>query len=386
MSLLGEHPRHREPDSARCARHDRGAISHPVTSSARRMCVSRRNPITRRLQSQPDGASTPRTAGRDHRRVRPVGVRRRRRRRCRAARARAAGGEPRRLPGRAGQGPRAADGGPEGGRDPRAEHRHVDEAGHRQPLRLRDRRPRQQADRRLAGRRLHRASGRHAAARAVRRAQGVARRRTAYRSAQTASDLANGKTFYVAKPEFGSAGAQIAVGLVRLDGRLVVADSPMALRVGAKNGPPDVGQKAIRVHTLTPPDVGGDLVKLTTRDPPAPELLGTDFADVLGKKPVVLLFATPALCASRTCGPVVDIAEQVRAQNGKGVSSSSRRSTRTTTRARASAPRCPHGACRPSRGRSSSTAPARSPSASRASSRPASSPARSRRSGRAAAQ
>ena len=142
---------------------------------------------------------------------------------------------------------------------------------------------------------------------------------TAYRSAQTSSDLANGKTFYVAKPQFGAAGAQIAVGLVRLDGRLVVADAPMALQVGAKNGPPDVGDKAIRVHTLTPPDVGGDLVKLTTRAPPAPELLGTDFADVVGRKPVVLLFATPALCASSTCGPVVDIAEQVRAQNGKGV-------------------------------------------------------------------
>lgn len=142
---------------------------------------------------------------------------------------------------------------------------------------------------------------------------------TAYRSAQTSSDLANGKTFYVTKPDFGSAGAHIAVGLVRLDGRLVVADAPMALQIGASNGPPDVGDRAIRVHTLTPPDVGGDLAKLTTRNPPAPELLGTDFADVLGKKPVVLLFATPALCVSRTCGPVVDIAEQVRAENGKGV-------------------------------------------------------------------
>ena len=37
-----------------------------------------------------------------------------------------------------------------------------------------------------------------------------------------------------------------------------------------------------------------------------------DFADVLGKKPVVLLFATPALCQSRVCGPVVDVAEQVK--------------------------------------------------------------------------
>jgi hypothetical protein len=142
---------------------------------------------------------------------------------------------------------------------------------------------------------------------------------TPYRSALTASDLANGKTFYVAKPEFASAGAHIAIGLVQLDGRLVVADAPAALAVGAKSGPPDVGDKAITVHTRTGADVGGNLKQLTTRVPPAEALLNTDFADVVGKKPVVLLFATPALCQSRTCGPVVDIAEQVRAQNGKGV-------------------------------------------------------------------
>jgi hypothetical protein len=141
-----------------------------------------------------------------------------------------------------------------------------------------------------------------------------------YRSAQTTSDLANGKTFYVARPQFATRGANIVAGLVRLDGRLVVAKTPMALQVGAKNGPPDVGARAIRVHTLTPADVGGDLRKLSTRVPPPADMVGTDFAEVLGSKPVVLLFATPALCASRTCGPVVDIAEQVRAQNGKGVS------------------------------------------------------------------
>ncbi|MEY2440968.1 MAG: hypothetical protein QOJ46_394 [bacterium] len=140
-----------------------------------------------------------------------------------------------------------------------------------------------------------------------------------YRSALTASDLANGKTFYVARPQFASAGPHVAIGLVRLDGRLVVADSVGALQIGARNGPPDVGDRAIRVHTLTGADVGGDLKKITTRVPPPTDMLNTDFADVLGKKPVVLLFATPALCQSRTCGPVVDIAEQVRAQNGKGV-------------------------------------------------------------------
>jgi hypothetical protein len=37
---------------------------------------------------------------------------------------------------------------------------------------------------------------------------------------------------------------------------------------------------------------------------------------VLGRKPIVLVFATPALCQSRVCGPVVDVADQVRAEVG----------------------------------------------------------------------
>jgi hypothetical protein len=45
-----------------------------------------------------------------------------------------------------------------------------------------------------------------------------------------------------------------------------------------------------------------------------------DLANVLGKRPVVLLFATPALCQSRVCGPVTDIAEQVKQEFGDRVS------------------------------------------------------------------
>ena len=44
-----------------------------------------------------------------------------------------------------------------------------------------------------------------------------------------------------------------------------------------------------------------------------------DFANVVGKKPVVLLFATPALCQSRVCGPVTDVAEQVKQEFGDRV-------------------------------------------------------------------
>ena len=65
------------------------------------------------------------------------------------------------------------------------------------------------------------------------------------------------------------------------------------------------------------------------------------FADVVGKKPVALLFATPQLCQSRVCGPVTDIgaADEV-ASTATRWTSSTRRSTRTTTPTRACASRC----------------------------------------------
>ena len=59
--------------------------------------------------------------------------------------------------------------------------------------------------------------------------------------------------------------------------------------------------------------MGGDVASIDTRLPPS-SMHDADFADVLGKKPVVLLFATPQLCQSRVCGPVVDVAEQVKAK------------------------------------------------------------------------
>ncbi|HKA67055.1 MAG TPA: thioredoxin family protein, partial [Solirubrobacterales bacterium] len=75
--------------------------------------------------------------------------------------------------------------------------------------------------------------------------------------------------------------------------------------------PPDVGQPAPRIHTPTAAEVGGDLSKIDTRIPPD-DMEEFDFADVLGKKPVVLVFATPQFCQSRVCGPVVDEEEQVK--------------------------------------------------------------------------
>jgi hypothetical protein len=104
------------------------------------------------------------------------------------------------------------------------------------------------------------------------------------------------------------------MGVVRLDDRLVAATPASGpIEVAADSPVPDVGERAPRTSTPTAADVAGDVEQIDTRVPPS-TMHEEDFADVLGKKPAVLLFATPALCQSRVCGPVVDIAEQVKSE------------------------------------------------------------------------
>ena len=76
---------------------------------------------------------------------------------------------------------------------------------------------------------------------------------------------------------------------------------------------PEVGDKAPVIHTPTKDEVG-NISQIDTRVPPD-DMHDVDFADVVGKQPIVLEFATPALCQSRVCGPVVDVAEQVKRDN-----------------------------------------------------------------------
>jgi hypothetical protein len=126
------------------------------------------------------------------------------------------------------------------------------------------------------------------------------------------------KTVYVADLPFRDRGQRAVWALVRLDGRMLRTNSH-SIDIGSRDAVPRVGEQAIRVNTLTAADVGNDLRRITTRVPPARELLQDDFADVLGRRPVVITFATPQLCQSRVCGPVVDIVEQVRSTAPKDV-------------------------------------------------------------------
>jgi hypothetical protein len=141
-----------------------------------------------------------------------------------------------------------------------------------------------------------------------------------FESKQTATDPDSARAVYVADVPFKHNGKFAMLAIAKLDGRLV-ATSPISIQVGGKKiTPPAVGDKAPVIHTLTPTDVAGDLSKIDTRIPPAPSLLKDDFADVVGKKPVVITFATPQLCQSRVCGPVVDVVDQVQAKVGDKVS------------------------------------------------------------------
>jgi hypothetical protein len=84
---------------------------------------------------------------------------------------------------------------------------------------------------------------------------------------------------------------------------------------------PAVGDPAIPSRTPTLESTHGDLAALTTASPPDRSLLRYSVADSLkAHAPFVLVFATPKFCTSRTCGPVVDVAEAVQRQlAGTGV-------------------------------------------------------------------
>ena len=139
--------------------------------------------------------------------------------------------------------------------------------------------------------------------------------RPQFQSRQTATDPDAAKSIYTAKVPFPKPGRYEMLGIAKQGTKLVAATLPQAgivVKKTADDPIPAAGTSPPRIHTPTITDVGGNAASIDTRVPPD-AMHEVDFADVLGKKPVVLLFATPQLCQSRVCGPVVDLAEQVKA-------------------------------------------------------------------------
>jgi hypothetical protein len=136
----------------------------------------------------------------------------------------------------------------------------------------------------------------------------------AFRAQTTSSDPDAASVIYSTKVDFPSDGEWRIAALVKRGGEIRGTLLPSAV-VGEFNGIPRPGDKAPKIHTPTAADVGGDLAKITTRIPPDTQNK-VDYADALGREPIVLLFATPQFCQSRVCGPVVDVAEQVKQEYG----------------------------------------------------------------------
>jgi hypothetical protein len=137
----------------------------------------------------------------------------------------------------------------------------------------------------------------------------------AFRAQTTTNDPDAATVAYVTNLDFTSEGEWRIAALVKDDGELTATLLPSAV-VGEFARVPRAGDRAPSIHTPTAADAGNDLEQITTRVPPDTQNRA-DFADVLGKEPTVLLFATPQFCQSRVCGPVVDVAEQVKEEYGE---------------------------------------------------------------------
>jgi hypothetical protein len=138
---------------------------------------------------------------------------------------------------------------------------------------------------------------------------------TRFRSRTVTLDPDSAHSIYVASPAFGGPGRYQILGVAQLDQRLV-GTAPVTVTVRRHwRPPPDVGDLAPWVHTPTVRSVRGRLSRIDTRNPPD-SMHGVDLADVLGKRPVMLLFASPGLCRSRVCGPVTDVLEELKSRYG----------------------------------------------------------------------
>jgi hypothetical protein len=136
----------------------------------------------------------------------------------------------------------------------------------------------------------------------------------AFRSQNAAIESSPIAQIYAAKVPFPKAGNWSVLVVTKQGTKLTGAAAQV--RVTAKSQIPAVGDRPPRVSTDTVASAAGNLAAIDTRRPFARELHTTNFKDVLGKKPVALLFATPQLCQSRVCGPVVDIALEMKQQYG----------------------------------------------------------------------
>lgn len=138
-----------------------------------------------------------------------------------------------------------------------------------------------------------------------------------YRSQQAATEADPFAAVYAAQVPFDKPGDYAVMAVTLVDGKPVAAPGQVKVTTSAKDPVPEVGDAAPDAETDTVASAGGDVEAIDTRRPTSD--MHANFAAAVGKKPVALLFATPQLCQSRVCGPVVDVALQLRSRYGDEV-------------------------------------------------------------------
>ena len=136
-----------------------------------------------------------------------------------------------------------------------------------------------------------------------------------FRSQTAATEKDPFAALYETRVPFDSPGRYAVLAVSKIKGQDVAAAGVVTVKRPAADRVPDVGERAPRVETDTVAGAGGDIKAIETRIPPD-DMHDVNFKQVVGSKPVALLFATPALCESRVCGPVVDIAAQLKSTYG----------------------------------------------------------------------
>ena len=122
--------------------------------------------------------------------------------------------------------------------------------------------------------------------------------------------------FYGAQVEFPEAGDWMVAATLDVDGGRAVGQGAMSV---AAKVPAAVGSKAKRLATPVATSAAGRK-KICTREPACPlHAISLDDALAAGR-PTVVTFATPLLCSSQMCGPVVD--EQMVAADKLGAKAS----------------------------------------------------------------
>jgi hypothetical protein len=140
----------------------------------------------------------------------------------------------------------------------------------------------------------------------------------AFRSKTAATEKDPFAAVYETQVALRRAGRASILVVTKVGGKLVGAPAQIDVTAPGRDRILRSGQQPPAIHTDTVQSAGGNISSIDTRLPPD-DMHDVDFADVIGKKPVALLFATPALCASRVCGPVVDIAAQLKDTYGDRV-------------------------------------------------------------------